>query len=76
MSAGLFSVELDFFSRHRDEWLSAYPGMFVAIQGDIVADGFFGSYAEAFTAGIRKFGVGRNFLVKQVWTTEPVYVVS
>jgi hypothetical protein len=50
--------------------------MFVAIQDDVVAEGFFGTYAEALSAGLQKFGVRRGFLVKQVWMTEPVYFVS
>lgn len=71
-----FSEEIKIFERHRLEWLNSHPGMFVVIQGDVVADGFFATYAEALRAGLEKFGVRREFLVKQVWVTEPVYVVS
>jgi hypothetical protein len=71
-----FSVENMVFAQHREEWLRSHPGAFVAIQDDVIADGFFGTYAEAFRAGLQKFGVTRGFLVKQVWTTEPVYCVS
>jgi hypothetical protein len=71
-----FSVELKVFERHRQEWLRSHPGQYVAIQGDVIAEGFFDTYAEAFKAGLNKFGVRRGFLVKQVWTTEPVYLVS
>lgn len=71
-----FSAELDVFERHRREWFNSHPGKYVAIQGDIVAEGFFGTYAEALKAGLQKFGVRRTFLVKQVWMTEPVYFVS
>jgi hypothetical protein len=70
-----FSAELELFERHRQEWSSSYPGKFVAIQGKNIA-GFFSSYAEALRAGLQKFDVARDFLVKQVWTTEPVYFVS
>lgn len=70
-----FSAELQFFEEHRAEWSNAYPGKYVAIQ-DGVVEGFFGTYAEALRAGLRKFGVRRGFLVKQVWITEPVYLVS
>jgi hypothetical protein len=75
-SAGLFSTELTVFEAHRQEWSHSHPGAYVAIQDNIVAEGFFESYAEAFKAGLRKFGVRRFFLVKQVWMTEPVYFVS
>jgi len=73
---GQFSKELKVFEKHREEWLRSHPGEYVAIQGDVIAEGFFGTYAEAFKAGLKKFGVRRGFLVKQVWTTEPVYLVS
>jgi len=73
---GSFSKELQVFQKHRQEWLRSHPGKFVAIQDSIIAEGFFNTYAEAFKAGIQRFGVRRNFLVKQVWVTEPVYFVS
>jgi hypothetical protein len=70
-----FSAELKVFEQHREEWSRSHPGEYVAIQGDAI-EGFFGSYAEAFRAGLQKFGIGREFLVKQVWMTEPVYFIS
>jgi hypothetical protein len=75
-STGIFSTELTVFEAHREEWSRSHPGAYVAIQDDIVAEGFFSSYADAFKAGLQKFGVRRGFLVKQVWLTEPVYFVS
>ena len=75
-STGPFSTELTVFEAHRQEWSHSHPGAYVAIQDDTVAEGFFDSYAEAFKAGLQKFGVRRVFLVKQVWLTEPVYFVS
>ncbi|MFZ0631158.1 MAG: hypothetical protein WA399_20990 [Acidobacteriaceae bacterium] len=70
-----FAAELELFEQHRREWSSTHPGEFVVIQGSAV-EGFFGSYAEALKAGLQKFDVARDFLVKQIWTTEPVYLVS
>ncbi len=72
---GSFSAELKVFEQHRHEWLRSHSGAYVAIQDDVIA-GFFGSYAEALRAGLQRFGVSRGFLVKQVWSTEPVYLVS
>ena len=72
----LFSTELKVFEQHRKEWSHSHPGKYVAIQDDAIVEGFFSTYAEAFRAGLQKFGVGRNFLIKQVWMTEPVYFVS
>jgi hypothetical protein len=71
-----FSTELKVFEQHRQEWSQSHFGEYVAIQDDVIAEGFFGTYAEALKAGLRKFGVRRGFLVKQVWVTEPVYIVS
>jgi hypothetical protein len=74
-ATGPFAAELELFEQHRREWSQSYPGKFVAIQGDAI-EGFFSSYAEALKAGLRKFDVARDFLVKQVRTTEQVYLVS
>jgi len=76
MAASPFSDELRVFQKHRGEWLRANAGKFVVIQDSTVADGFFDTYSEGLKAGLQKFGVGRGFLVKQVWKTEPVYFVS
>jgi hypothetical protein len=76
MAASLFSDELKVFQENRDEWVRSSPGKFVVIQDSTVAEGFFDSYSDALKAGLQRFGVGRSFLVKQVWTTEPEYFVS
>jgi len=70
-----FDQELKVFEQHRAEWSNSHAGEYVAIQDETIA-GFFTSYADAFRAGLQRFGVRRGFLVKQVWITEPVYVVS
>jgi hypothetical protein len=76
MTTAPFSTELDVFQKNREEWVRSHPGQFVVIQDGVIAEGFFGTYAEAFKAGLQTFGVSRSFLVKQVWTTEPVYCIS
>ena len=75
MANSSFSEELKVFQRHRDEWLRSNAGKFVVIQDSVVADGFFDTYSDALRAGLQRFGVGRGFLVKQVWKTEPVFSV-
>jgi hypothetical protein len=70
-----FSSELGVFERHRREWALAHLGEFVVIQEEVIAEGFFATYAEALKAGLQKFGANRHFLVKQVWIAEPVYLV-
>jgi hypothetical protein len=73
--ANPFSEELKVFEAHRREWSQSHPGEFVAIQGGNI-EGFFASYSDALRAGLKRFGVKRQFLVKQVWLREPVYCVS
>ena len=76
MATAPFSVELDVFQQHREVWLRLHRGEFVVIQDGVIADGFYSTYADALRAGLKKFGVSRSFLVKQVSITEPVYCVS
>jgi len=75
-SPSQFAVELEVFERHRQEWSRSHVGMFVAIQHENVVDGFFANYADALKAGLNQFGSRKQFLIKQVWVTEPVYVIS
>jgi hypothetical protein len=70
----LLATETKVFQARRQEWLREHTGAFVAIQGEDVA-GFFDSYADAFKAGLQRFGGGKNFLIQQVWQTDPVYFV-
>jgi hypothetical protein len=72
---GQFLEELRVFEQHRQEWALSHPGEFVVIQDGVIAEGFFSTYADALRTGLQKFGADRNFLVKQVWITEPVYVI-
>jgi hypothetical protein len=76
MATALFSTELEVFRNHREEWSRTHLAEYVVIQDGRVLDQFFNAYEDAFRAGVREFGVSRNFLVKQVWTTEPVYCIS
>lgn len=75
MPTAMFSQELTVFEEHRREWALSHPGEFVVIQNEVIAEGFFATYAEALKVGLQKFGANRHFLVKQVWIAEPVYLV-
>jgi hypothetical protein len=68
-------TELKVFEERRQEWTGPHLGKFVVIQDRTVVAGFFDEFEEAFKAGIRQFGTGRDFLVKQIWKTQPVYFV-
>ena len=67
-------IELEVFERHKLEWLKSNPGDFVVIVGTSV-EGFFKDYETAFKAGLQRVGISQNFLVKQVWAEEPVYLI-
>ncbi len=73
--ASKFATERRVFEAHRSEWSRVHAGEYVVIQGDTVA-GFFKDYPTALKAGLKRFGVEREFLVKQIWLNDPVYLVS
>ena len=66
--------ELEVFERHKGQWVLEHLAAFVVISGTTVA-GFFPDYESAFKEGLAKFGVRANFLVKQIWAEEPVYLI-
>ena len=69
-------TELKVFENNRRNWVLRYSGKFVVIQGETALEEFFDEYEDAFRAGIRRFGADQNFLIKQIWKTEPVYFVA
>lgn len=64
-TAAQLREELDFFHRHKSEWLPMHRGEFVLI-GKAAFGGFHPSYAAAVQAGTRMFGLITPFLVKQI----------
>ena len=57
-------TELEYFDKNKQEYLKLYKGQFVLIKGE----GFGGTFttdAEAYKAGLDKFG-NTPFLIKQV----------
>jgi hypothetical protein len=71
MSGGtVLARELDYFERHKAEYLKTFPGLYVLIKDDQM-HGPFPSAEVAHTAGINTFGM-TPFLVKQVLAHEPV----
>jgi hypothetical protein len=57
-------TELEYFQKHKSEFLKLYEGQFVLIKGETFA-GTFTTEAEAYKAGLEKFG-NKPFLTKQV----------
>ncbi len=73
-TANPLARELAFFETHKPEWLPNYENQFVVVAGDEVA-GFYKDYESAWDAGTRKFGLQANFLIKQIFQQEPVYLL-
>jgi len=66
--------ELAFYELHKPEWLPHHENHFVVVAGDDVA-GFYRDYESAWDAGTKKFGLKANFLIKQICSHEPVYLL-
>jgi hypothetical protein len=65
----MLEKELEFFNKHKDEYLKTYLEQFVLISGD----SFLGSYTteqQAYESGIQKLGIKTPFLIKQVLTED------
>ncbi len=60
----LLQTELEYFQKYKQEYLKLYKGQFVLIKGENFA-GAFTTDAEAYKAGLEKFG-NQPFLIKQV----------
>jgi hypothetical protein len=71
---GSLAEELSWYESNKAGWLKSHQGQFVLIGGKKAA-GFFPSYEAAFEAGLGAFGIGTDFLIKQVVEHEPVFVI-
>ncbi len=58
-------AELDFFRRHKSEWLPAHRGQFVVI-GKATFGGFYPTHNAALKAGTAMFGLITPFLIEEV----------
>lgn len=63
--------ELKYFEEHKEELLKHYEGQFVLIK-DASLVGSYTTEAEAYQAGIQKFG-NTPFLIKKVTKEEEIY---
>ena len=57
--------EMEFFRRHKREWVAEHRGEFVLI-GKQTFGGFHATYDAALQAGTRIFGLAAPFLIEQV----------
>ncbi len=72
--AGSLKRELAVFERNRGVWAKKHDNKYALVYGD-KAIGFYPDYQTAFATGLRKFGYGAQFLIKQVTPEEPVCVI-
>jgi hypothetical protein len=64
--------ELEFYEKHKAEWLPLHENQFVVVAGNTF-EGFYSDYESAWDAGAKKFGPRASFLIKQICAHEPVY---
>jgi hypothetical protein len=68
------AVELGYYAQHSREWAAQKGGQYVVIKNTVVL-GFYPDFATAYRAGAGSYGVGTDFLVKQILEYEPVFIV-
>lgn len=66
--------ELAHYELDKREWLRQHSGDYVVIKESTVL-GFYSAFEAAYRAGASSFGVGADFLVKQILEHEPVFFV-
>lgn len=68
------AVEIEFYERHKSEWLKKCRDQFVVVKGEELL-GFFIEFRDAYLAGVEKYGANTDFLVKPVVEQEQVISV-
>ena len=66
--------ELDYYELHKHDWLREHSGDYVVLKGNSVL-GFYTAFEAAYRAGATSFGIGEDFLVKQILEHDPVFFV-
>ena len=66
--------ETQLYETHKHEWLQNHPGEFVVIRGSVPL-GFFADFHDAYRAGVERYGLDTDFLVKRIVAQEPVFLV-
>jgi hypothetical protein len=67
-------VETGLYETHKSEWLKNHRDEFVVIKENNLL-GFFTQFHDAYRAGVEKYGIDTDFLVKRVAAQEPIFVV-
>jgi hypothetical protein len=68
------TTELELYEAHKAEWLRNHRDEFVVVKGNVPL-GFFADFHGAYRAGVEKYGIDSDVLVKRVVPHEPVFLV-
>jgi len=67
-------AKTEFYASHKSEWIKNHRDHFVVVKGGDLL-GFFPEFHVAYRAGVEKYGMHTDFLVKRVVPQEPVFLV-
>jgi len=73
-SQSRLSIEIALYESRKSAWLKNHRDAFVVVKQQHVL-GFFADFHSAYLAGVEKYGIDTDFLVKRVVPHEPVFVV-
>lgn len=68
------NAELELYEANKSEWLRKHRDEFAVVKGSDLL-GFYSNFHEAYSAGVKEYGIDADFLVKRVVPQEPVFVV-
>ena len=68
------AIESALYEAKKSEWLQSHRDEFAVVKGKDLL-GFFSSFHEAYSAGVEKYGINTDFLVKRVVPQEPLFEV-
>lgn len=69
-------VETTYFNSNRAQWIKdGHKGEWAVVRQEDLLD-FYPSLAEAYAAGVKRFGSGIKFLAKQVTPADPVETIQ
>ena len=66
------TVEREFYEARKGEWLKSHRDEFAVVKGNDLL-GFFPDFHGAYRAGVEKYGIQTDFLVRRVVPQEPVF---
>jgi len=74
MATARLILELEIYETQKAEWLQHHRDEFVVLKERELI-GFFPTFHQAYLAGVAKYGMETDFLVKRVVPQEPIFEV-